>query len=130
MATSKAEGDKVKVKCGCGAVLMAPKKAIGKKVKCPKCKKVLTVPDPGSTVDRMIYSLGDEEYNRPPLEEQPPPPPPVVTPHGTKLCPRCNAELAAVAVFCVKCGYHLETGLAVGGATKRESFFSKIFKKK
>ena len=38
---------------------------------CPRCNKVITVPDPGSTIDRMIYALGDDEYNKPALEEQP-----------------------------------------------------------
>ncbi len=59
MAT-KNKTKRIKVTCNCGASLMAPKKAVGKKVKCPRCNKLFTVPDPGSTVDRMIYALGDK----------------------------------------------------------------------
>lgn len=113
MATSRKANDRLKVECSCGAKLMAPKKAVGRRVKCPRCKRILTVPDPGSTADRMIYRLADEEYNKPAMEEQPPPPEPTRTERGTKLCPNCNGEMAGDAVFCIKCGFHLERGVAV-----------------
>ncbi len=133
MASQK-KSDRVKVTCNCGASLMAPKKAVGKKVKCPRCNKVFTVPDPGSTVDRMIYALSDDEYNKPPLEEQPPPPQPKETEKG-KLCPNCNAEMAKEAAFCVKCGYHLdrEAAIAAAGSTGGRGiagFFSRLFRRK
>ncbi len=95
---------------------MAPKKAVGKRVRCPHCNKVITVPDPGSTVDRMLYSLLDDEYNKPALEEQPPPQAAKQTAAG-KLCPKCSQEIAKEAVFCIKCGFHLEKGGTIATAT-------------
>lgn len=133
MAT-KEKKDRIKVTCSCGASLMAPKKAIGKRVKCPRCSKVFTVPDPGSTVDRMIYALSDDEYNKPALEEQPPPPEAQETETG-KLCPQCTSEMKKEAVFCIKCGYHLEHGAAQAGvasahATGIKGLFSRLFNRK
>lgn len=110
----KSTETKLKVTCTCGASLMAPKKAVGKKVRCPRCSKILTVPDPGSTVDRMLYALADEEYNRPAAEDQPKGIEPVVTEKGTKLCPQCQQEMPKDAVFCVRCGFHLERGSITG----------------
>lgn len=132
MATEKKKSSRVKVTCGCGASLMAPKKAIGKKVKCPRCSKVITVTKPGSTVDRMIYALSDDQYNKPPLEEQPPPPEPQQTEKG-QLCPRCNAEMSREAVFCVRCGHHLDRSAALEAASESRgigAFLSRLFKRK
>ena len=130
MASRDENSQRIKVTCSCQAQLLAPRKSVGKRVKCPKCSKILMVPDPGSTLDRMIYSLADEEYNNPPLEQQPPPPQPVATEKG-KLCPKCNGEMTADAVFCVKCGFHLESGAAVSGPTEScGNFFTRLFKRK
>lgn len=133
MATGN-KTDQVQVTCNCGASLMAPRKAVGKRLKCPKCGKVITVPDPGSTVDRMIYALRDEEYNRPPLEQQPVPPEPQLTAKG-KLCPRCNVEMAISAVFCIKCGFHLTQGSSLAAVSAAspggvKAFFSRLFGRK
>ncbi len=132
MAGRKKKTERIKVTCNCGASLMAPKKAVGKKVKCPRCSKVFTVPDPGSTVDRMIYALSDDEYNKPPLEEQPPPPTPVETETG-KLCPNCDTEMKKEATFCVRCGYHLDPSAALqaaAGGGGFGAFFTRLFKRK
>ena len=132
MATEKKKSSRVKVTCGCGASLMAPKKAIGKKVKCPRCSKVITVTNPGSTVDRMIYALSDDQYNKPALEEQPPPPEAQQTEKG-QLCPRCNAEMGKEAVFCVRCGHHLDRAAALEAASPSSgigALFSRLFKRK
>ncbi len=132
MATEKKKSRRVKVTCGCGASLMAPKKAIGKKVKCPRCGKIITVTDPGSTVDRLIYALSDEQYNKPALEEQPPPLEAQKTEKG-QLCPRCDAEMSMEAVFCVRCGHHLDRNAALEAASEGGglgAFFSRLFKRK
>ena len=130
-ATNKTE--RIEVTCNCGATLTAPKKAIGKKVKCPRCNKAFTVPNPGSSVDRMIYALSDDQYNKPALEEQPEPLPPQETEKG-KLCPNCNAEMSRAAVFCVKCGFHIEHGATTGASSRTPSgiagFFARLFKRK
>ncbi len=132
MATAKKSSDRIKITCNCGASLMAPKKAVGRKVKCPRCYKVFTVPDPGSTVDRMIYALSDDQYNKPPLEEQPEPPAPKETEHG-KLCPNCNSEMTKDAALCIRCGFHLDRGAAIAAASvgaRGGGFFSRLFKRK
>ena len=115
---------------------MAPKKAVGRKVKCPRCDKVFTVPDPGSTVDRMIYALSDDQYNKPALEEQPEPPAPKETEHG-KLCPNCNSEMKKDAALCIRCGFHLDRGAAIAAAGVDAhggggvgGFISRLFKRK
>lgn len=125
--------DRIKVTCNCGASLMAPRKAVGKRLKCPRCAKVITVPDPGSTVDRLIYALRDEEYNKPALEQQPLPPEPQTTAKG-KLCPRCNAEMGREAIFCIKCGFHLTHGSSLAAANAAQAgglkaFFQRLFKR-
>ena len=135
MATAKKSSERIKITCNCGASLMAPKKAVGRKVKCPRCDKVFTVPDPGSTVDRMIYALSDDQYNKPPLEEQPEPPAPKETEHG-KLCPNCNSEMKKDAALCIRCGFHLDRGAAIAAASVDAhgggvgGFFSRLFKRK
>ncbi len=131
MASTKKSSDRIKITCNCGASLMAPKKAVGKKVKCPRCEKVITVPDPGSTVDRMIYALSDDQYNKPALEEQPEPPAPKETETG-KLCPNCNSEMTKDAALCIRCGFHLDRGAAIAAASVGGGggFFSRLFKRK
>ena len=79
---NKMRRERIDVNCSCGASLKAPKKAVGKRVKCPRCNQILTVHDPGSPLDRALCALGDEEYNKPALEEQPPAPEPVKTEEG------------------------------------------------
>ena len=131
MATAKKSSERIKITCNCGASLMAPKKAVGRKVKCPRCDKVFTVPDPGSTVDRMIYALSDDQYNKPRLEEQPEPPAPKETEKG-KLCPNCNSEMTRDAALCIRCGFHLDRGAAIAAASVNAhgGFFSRLFKRK
>jgi hypothetical protein len=111
--------ERIKVSCDCGAKLMAPRKAVGKKVRCPTCSRILLVPDPGSSVDRMLHALGNEEINTQALEEQPPPPEPEQTNKG-KLCPRCNIEMGRQAVLCIRCGFHIERGVAVTADTTED----------
>ena len=135
MAAAKKSSERIKITCNCGASLMAPKKAVGRKVKCPRCDKVFTVPDPGSTVDRMIYALSDDQYNKPALEEQPEPPAPKETEKG-KLCPNCNSEMKKDAALCIRCGFHLDRGAAIAAASVGThgggvgGFFSRLFKRK
>ena len=76
-AKNKLRRERIDVTCSCGAKLKAPRKAGGKRVKCPRCHKVLSVSGPDSSLDRALCALGDEEYNTPKLEQQPPPPEPV-----------------------------------------------------
>ena len=127
--------ERIKVKCHCGAQLMAPRKAKGKRVKCPRCRKALTVPEPGSTVDQLLYALGDEEYNKPALEVQPESPQPEITERGTKLCPNCKGELKQEAVFCTYCGSHLDLESAIEAVNSRnqsrlKKFLTRILKRK
>jgi uncharacterized paraquat-inducible protein A len=130
-AKNKLRRERIDVTCSCGASLKAPRKAVGKRVKCPRCHKVLRVRSPDSSLDRALCALGDEEYNTPKLETQPPPPEPVRTEKG-KLCPMCNGEMPLDAAFCIKCGYHLELGTVTPRPSGQPDggFFSRLFRRK
>lgn len=40
----RSAGEKQKVRCACGAKLAVPASAVGRRVRCPKCREILTVP--------------------------------------------------------------------------------------
>jgi hypothetical protein len=42
------------VKCSCGQEVNAPDQYAGKRVRCPACKDVLTVPDPGAAAEVVV----------------------------------------------------------------------------
>jgi len=93
----------IKIRCRCGQGFQAPDKLAGKKVRCPKCGNPLLIPAPerepeaspdagGRDMSALLDEIGVE-----------------TTPDGGKRCPQCNVTLAGTAVFCVGCGFHLET---------------------
>jgi len=100
----------IKISCRCGQRFQAPEKLAGKKVRCPKCGDPLVIPTAGSPgtarqaapaandMGSLLDEIGVES-----------------TPTGGKRCPQCNTTLAGQAVFCVDCGFNLETNEFVDG---------------
>jgi hypothetical protein len=99
----------IPIKCQCGKALKVPDTAAGRAVKCPACSQSIKVPaapggspapapEPAPAVSddsRSMNELFDEEG---------------FSEHVAAVCPACRNEMAAGAVLCTKCGFHIETG--------------------
>ncbi len=122
------DADRITVPCPCGAKLKIPAAAAGRKVRCPKCKEVFTVPDlpaVGETIEpaaepadspaeslSVFQELVDQERtaaanSSPDL------------PRMQVACPGCGAAIPGNAALCVQCGYNLETGKQTKAASVR-----------
>lgn len=69
----------------------------GKRIKCPKCQAILTVPAagaPAASPGKALSSLLDDAGMR----------------AGIRRCPGCSAEMAEAAVICMMCGYDTRLG--------------------
>lgn len=102
---------------GCQATYQAEEVHAGKATSCPKCKTVITIPAiPVDTLgDLDTIPLADDPFAADSSPAQPtvvsrPLPSPQPQPAAAKRCPNCQAELAAGAVLCVACGFHLQQG--------------------
>jgi hypothetical protein len=87
----------IKVACQCGQQFAAKDELAGKRVKCPKCGTLLTIPQPGagpSRTGKPLSELLDDVGMR----------------AGIRRCPGCGAELGEAAVLCVMCGYDSRLG--------------------
>lgn len=107
----------LRVACSCGAKLKVPAKAAGKRVKCPKCQTVLTVPPPppeesyelaGDDPSALFEQLA-EQGRAAPAEG------------GRRIdaagqCPQCGAGLPEEAVLCTQCGFNRNTGRSAKAA--------------
>lgn len=98
----------IKATCGnCNASFKAKDSLAGKKVKCPKCKSPMLIPNPstavvvaggrGMTTYDPIADLLDEAN--------------VKTATRGAGCPECGSEIQPGAVICVDCGLDFETGV-------------------
>lgn len=91
----------IKVVCQCGKQFAAKDELAGKRVKCPQCAAVLTIPQPAAgaaaprapTAHRVSELLDDAGMRS-----------------GVVRCPGCGAELGESAVLCVMCGYDTRVG--------------------
>lgn len=87
----------MEIKCEhCDKTLSVKSDAVGKKIKCPACQKVMRVPQ-----------VEDDAYDLNPKQDR-------------KVCPSCQTELKPGAVLCVSCGLNLQTGQKLQ-ATSSES---------
>lgn len=120
--------------CGsCQKKFKAGDQLAGKKVKCPQCGSVITIPQPQppaaasspppppppSPFQSSVASILDEEDI--PLQAMPKP---AATPaQPSRLCPGCGAGLSEQAVLCVHCGFDTRSGrkLEVGSAADEEA---------
>ncbi|NND96307.1 MAG: zinc ribbon domain-containing protein [Pirellulaceae bacterium] len=105
----------ISIKCQCGKALTVKDELAGKAVKCPDCGKPVRVEAAAkqsaakqsaakqpaakaaatSASDASLDDLFDEEG---------------FSENVASVCPACRAEMPAGAVFCVKCGFHTQTG--------------------
>jgi DNA-directed RNA polymerase subunit RPC12/RpoP len=88
----------IKVACQCGQAFAAKDQLAGKAVKCPKCGKVLRIPQPKVAAPAKkragISDLLDEVGMR----------------ANVVRCPGCGQELPPDAVLCVMCGFDMRLG--------------------
>lgn len=95
----------IQLKCNCGKVVSVRDEMAGKAVKCPACQSVIRVPvtaaakPPAPALDDFGVGSMDDLFNEAGFEVR-----------TGKACPSCFEAIAADAVFCTKCGFHLETG--------------------
>ena len=87
----------IKVACSCGQNLAAPDTLAGKKAKCPKCGRLITIPSPstgetGQSFNDLLDEVG-------------------MTASRTGVrCPSCSADMPRDAALCVQCGYDVQKG--------------------
>ena len=99
----------IRLRCSCGKGLRVRDQAAGRRIKCPGCGSILTVPRPEPPPDEGGPRLVEEDSARPERDLGP-------VPADVKPCPRCGVELPAYAVFCHTCGYKFGTSAASGGS--------------
>lgn len=93
---------RIKFACdSCGGSLKVPAEAVGRRVKCPKCQAVATVPDPNAGAaddpdgeDDMFAGLAVAQPVRVPMVA-PPPPPPMAESRGGSSGGKAGALLGA-----------------------------------
>ena len=98
----------------CNSKVKAPAGAAGRRVKCPSCAAVLTVPG-GVTTQVDDEPLGSDVGEEGLFDDllaaeqtaQPAAPAQVVP---TRTCPSCGVAMPVSATVCVSCGYNTATG--------------------
>lgn len=96
----------IKVTCSCGQAYRVKSELAGKRVRCKKCDAAIIVPggtrpqrlEDTRSVDADPLGFDGEFQNIPDL------------PGLGRKCPNCMAPLEPHAVFCICCGFHLQTG--------------------
>ncbi len=120
----------IAVQCGsCHKRFAAKDELAGRKVKCPQCGGVLTIPKPGAGPEAARQGTeprDDHAVASPPAGKAESPAAgtargPEKAPDVEPKCPSCGASVKAGAVLCVQCGYGLQTGkkLKAGGSKKK-----------
>ena len=95
----------IKLACKCGQRLAVKDSLAGKAVKCPRCSKVLRIPQPQPipaappTSQKTASSISDLLDEAGLTQVKP----------GT-YCPSCRTFMSADAVVCVKCGFNKNLG--------------------
>lgn len=139
-------GGAASVRCACehcGAVLKVPARALGRRVKCPKCGQATPIdptpraapaavaaaavpvgaPPAVADEDDGLYQLLDFEKSAPAVAR--PKPPAVEIREDAKLtgptCPGCRQRQPEGAQVCVQCGISLKTGRPIL-MTQNENF--------
>jgi hypothetical protein len=113
--------DRIAVACSCGAKLRVPVSAAGRRVKCPKCGSVISVPVPApamTTSSEPGAASGEDDWltNFAAAEQAAAPALGASAAAALKPCPSCGATLGASAKLCTSCGYNLQTGRVAKGA--------------
>ncbi len=99
----------IKVKCGkCDAGFKAKDSLAGRRVKCPKCKEPLKIPEPKKATKTVAASPAPVASHNPLLDlldEQN-----VRSAVRGPMCENCAGELEPGAIICMECGFNQETG--------------------
>lgn len=111
-----------KFPCQCGARLKAPAAAAGKRVKCPKCGQVNTVPAAtrqeeaaggGFDINSTLEALAKHERSAAAVEQP-------ASSRGIR-CANCGAMMSAEARLCTQCGYDTRTGRKLKAASAKQA---------
>jgi hypothetical protein len=85
----------IPVKCSCGKTIQAQPEHAGKRIRCPDCKAIVSVPAPEVPVEvAEVAEVAEQGYDV----------------AKVRKCPGCRREWPANTVICVECGYNFETG--------------------
>ena len=110
----------IKVRCGsCEAAFKAKDALAGKRVRCPKCKKPLTIPAAVGVGGVAAARPRSKPAKANAVRSNPNPMMDLLDEADVKgvtrgpTCDNCAAELTAGAVLCIECGYNMETGKRV-----------------
>ena len=99
----------INVTCSCGKTVSANDGLAGRRVKCPDCRALISIP--GEPTFEEVRSGMAELLDEIGMQ---------ATRTGVR-CPNCRNDLEADAVLCIACGYNLETGKLL----KTNSFVNK-----
>ena len=123
----------IKVSCACGAAFAANDSLAGRKVKCPKCKRPISIP-------AATDSAAATSATRPPAPQKPKSPKasaPSAPSSGSiadmfdeegltggpqqNACPSCGAVMKPEAVLCIDCGYSKQYGFKIKSQVKSDA---------
>ncbi len=108
----------IRAKCGgCNQTFNARDELAGKRVKCPKCKERMVIPQAAvapavaakparQAVDPMEALLKEANVGE--------------VSSGGPICPDCGVPISAGALICVDCGFNLETGKRLRTASETD----------
>ncbi len=103
--------DPIRMTCSCGTRLKAPAHTAGRRIKCPKCAKVLDVPVPEPAEPEVddVPEEGDPSALLEELAAQARAAPSAAqhTPADRVPCPNCSAGVSPGDATCAKCGFDL-----------------------
>lgn len=127
----------IQLKCSCGKSVSVRDELAGKAVKCPGCQSVLRIPTAGGSQKQASGGAAKpaaQASSRPPAKPVPSPATvadPIAGDFGGSMddlfneagfavrtgrtCPSCYEAIAADAVLCTKCGFHLQAGTKIAG---------------
>ena len=98
--------EKIRFRCTCGKVLVAPGERAGAKARCPQCKKVVVVPAPEPEEEDDDEGQFADLFGYEDAEKQ-----------ASLSCDHCGTEMAPGAVLCTYCGINKLTGVQLETAT-------------
>lgn len=120
-----------RVACACGKRLAVKTEWAGRRVRCPACRAIVTIPAAAESAasataaddffptlaERTTYTLAPTPPAGPRSSQSPPRPAPApaaaVTPGQGRECPCCGREWPVTSKFCVDCGVNLKSGRSV-----------------
>lgn len=116
----------MKVSCPtCGVSLQAPDTAIGKTVKCPKCRNRFTTPRPSLVESALGESTSGAQRQAASVPARAP-----ATVEATQQCPFCGSEIPSVAKKCRECGETIDLALRAADEARRAANEAKRYSRR